>query len=89
MSKGVVRKVIMIIITRCFAIPPVIRSVSLLSKRAIIQSRAMSSAAPAGGFLINESKYSWLKELGLQEHNPGVYDGFKWCGSGEVSLQIT
>ena len=79
------------IITRCFAIPPVLRlgSVSLLSKRAVIQSRAMSSAAPAGGFLINESKYSWLKELGLQEHNPGVYDGFKWCGSGEVSLQIT
>jgi hypothetical protein len=35
--------------------------------------------------LINEPKYSFLKELGLKEVNDGVYNG-KWFGSGEVSL---
>uniref|UniRef100_M4AZW0 aldehyde dehydrogenase (NAD(+)) n=1 Tax=Xiphophorus maculatus TaxID=8083 RepID=M4AZW0_XIPMA len=41
------------------------------------QSAAMSS------LLINQPKYSWLKELGLSEDNPGVYNG-SWGGSGEV-----
>uniref|UniRef100_A0A671URL5 aldehyde dehydrogenase (NAD(+)) n=1 Tax=Sparus aurata TaxID=8175 RepID=A0A671URL5_SPAAU len=41
------------------------------------QSAAMS------GLLINQPKYSWLKELGLSEDNPGVYNG-SWGGSGEV-----
>ena len=35
-------------------------------------------------FLINEPKYAFLKDLGLQESNLGVYNG-KWSGSGEVS----
>ena len=34
--------------------------------------------------LINDPKYSWIKELGLQEVNPGVFDG-SWNGSGPVS----
>lgn len=41
--------------------------------------RAMSS----GKYLIDEPKYSFLKELGLEKDNQGVYDG-KWSGSGEV-----
>uniref|UniRef100_A0A7N8YLM3 aldehyde dehydrogenase (NAD(+)) n=1 Tax=Mastacembelus armatus TaxID=205130 RepID=A0A7N8YLM3_9TELE len=41
------------------------------------QSAAMS------GLLINQPKYSWLKELGLSEDNHGVYNG-NWGGSGEV-----
>lgn len=36
-------------------------------------------------FLINDSKYSFLKELGLHEENAGVYDG-KWDANGNVSL---
>ena len=35
-------------------------------------------------YLINEPKYSFLKDLGLQENNKGVYHG-QWVGSGEVS----
>uniref|UniRef100_A0A3B4ZNR8 aldehyde dehydrogenase (NAD(+)) n=1 Tax=Stegastes partitus TaxID=144197 RepID=A0A3B4ZNR8_9TELE len=35
------------------------------------------------GLLINQPKYAWLKELGLSEDNPGVYNG-SWGGSGEV-----
>uniref|UniRef100_A0A3Q2Z8M6 Alpha-aminoadipic semialdehyde dehydrogenase n=1 Tax=Hippocampus comes TaxID=109280 RepID=A0A3Q2Z8M6_HIPCM len=41
------------------------------------QSAAMSS------LLISQPKYAWLKELGLSEDNPGVYNG-NWGGSGEV-----
>nr|XP_061790868.1 alpha-aminoadipic semialdehyde dehydrogenase-like isoform X2 [Nerophis lumbriciformis] len=33
--------------------------------------------------LISQPKYAWLKELGLSEDNPGVYNG-SWGGSGEV-----
>lgn len=35
--------------------------------------------------LINEPKYAWIRELGIQEDNPGVFDG-DWGGSGPVSL---
>jgi len=37
-------------------------------------------------FLINDNKYSFLKELGLNEENVGVYDG-KWDANGNVSIQ--
>jgi len=37
----------------------------------------------SSGFLINQPKYQFLKDLGLEEMNHGVYDG-TWKGSGEV-----
>ncbi len=49
--------------------------------RAMSGARAYSSS----DLLINEPKYSWLKELGLQAENPGVFDG-TWHGSGPVGL---
>ncbi|ESN93829.1 hypothetical protein HELRODRAFT_157787 [Helobdella robusta] len=33
--------------------------------------------------LIENPKYSWLKDLGLQSENPGVFHG-KWTGNGKV-----
>lgn len=36
-------------------------------------------------YLIDESKYSFLKDLDLQRNNLGVYDG-EWKASGEVSI---
>ena len=53
-------------------------------------SRAFSVGASIrmSGLLINEPKYSWIKELGLQEDNPGVFDG-TWGGSGPVSCLVT
>ena len=45
--------------------------------------RAMSGGSD---LLINEPKYSWLKELGLEADNPGVFDGTTWRGSGPVRL---
>jgi len=46
----------------------------------------MSSSA-SGDFLINEPKYAFLKELGLDTTNNGVYHG-KWTGSGEVVTSL-
>ena len=37
------------------------------------------------GLLIEDPKYSWLKDLGLSSENKGVFDG-TWRGSGPVSL---
>lgn len=38
-------------------------------------------------FLINDNKYSFLKTLGLNEENAGVYDG-KWNANGNVSITL-
>ena len=36
-------------------------------------------------YLIDQPKYSFLKELGLEKSNSGVYNG-KWFANGEVRL---
>lgn len=43
------------------------------------------SLRKSSSFLINDSKYSFLKELGLNEENVGVYDG-QWDANGNVSI---
>jgi len=50
----------------------------------------MSSSAQDQDLLINQPKYSWIKELGLKSDNPGVFDGNSWHGGGKVifSYQI-
>ena len=47
--------------------------------------RAMSGAKSysTSELLINDPKYSWLRNLGLQEENPGVCDG-TWHANGPV-----
>ena len=49
----------------------------------LLFSRTMASSSTTD-LLINDPKYSWLKELGLQADNPGVFDG-TWHASGPVS----
>lgn len=44
-------------------------------------TRSMSGAQ--NDLLINQPKYAWIKELGIQEDNLGVYNG-QWMGSGPV-----
>lgn len=39
----------------------------------------------SSSFLINNNKYSFLKELELEEENEGVYDG-KWGANGNVGF---
>jgi len=56
---------------------------SLRIFRHTAQVRCMSS-----GLLINEPKYAFLKELGLEETNNGVYDG-SWKGSGPVVTSLS
>uniref|UniRef100_A0A669E3A3 aldehyde dehydrogenase (NAD(+)) n=2 Tax=Oreochromis TaxID=8139 RepID=A0A669E3A3_ORENI len=45
--------------------------------------KTMKLSTSMSSLLINQPKYVWLKELGLSEDNPGVYNG-SWGGSGEV-----
>lgn len=45
--------------------------------------RAMSANS---ALLINNPKYSFLKELGLSETNLGVYDG-EWRANGQVCIK--
>lgn len=41
------------------------------------------SAAAMSSLLVGQPQYAWLRELGLQEDNPGVYNG-RWGGGGQV-----
>ena len=50
----------------------------------LLVSRTMASGSSTADLLINDAKYSWLKELGLQADNPGVFDG-TWHANGPVS----
>uniref|UniRef100_A0AAY4AQ15 aldehyde dehydrogenase (NAD(+)) n=1 Tax=Denticeps clupeoides TaxID=299321 RepID=A0AAY4AQ15_9TELE len=45
------------------------------------------AAAAMSTLLVSRPQYAWLKELGLEEENDGVYDG-RWGGGGEVSLEM-
>ncbi|XP_030624376.1 alpha-aminoadipic semialdehyde dehydrogenase isoform X2 [Chanos chanos] len=58
----------------------VIRHFALRKKLCSLNFRP---AAAMSTLLINQPKYSWLKELGLNEENDGVYNG-TWGGKGEV-----
>ena len=62
------------------------KSISLCFKNRVLPTRLYSSMS---GLLIEDAKYSWLKDLGLAAENKGVYNG-TWCGSGEVdSISFT
>ncbi|KAJ9596927.1 hypothetical protein L9F63_012052, partial [Diploptera punctata] len=55
------------------------RCLAELAAQGVLQTRLMSSS-----MLINDPKYSFLKnELGLEEENKGVYNG-SWFGNGQV-----
>ena len=41
----------------------------------------------ASSYLIEDPKFSFLRELGLEKLNKGVYNG-SWCGSGEIFKSI-
>ncbi|KAK3761058.1 hypothetical protein RRG08_022464 [Elysia crispata] len=45
----------------------------------VTSSRYTSAMA---NFLVEDPKYSWLKDLGISSKNQGVYHG-NWCGSGQ------
>nr|XP_042900559.1 alpha-aminoadipic semialdehyde dehydrogenase isoform X2 [Parasteatoda tepidariorum] len=59
-----------------------IRNLNKVLSRKIILLGTMSKAS-ASSYLIDDAKYAFLKDLGLEKKNLGVYHG-SWCGSGEV-----
>lgn len=52
----------------------------LITKRTCLFRKQIASMST---LLIDDPKYSWLKELELEVSNKGVFYG-KWTGSGEV-----
>lgn len=58
--------------------------INLITQNSFIYRR-MSVAS--NKCLINDSQYSFLKDLGLEEVNQGVFDG-EWKGSGKVSTDV-
>ncbi|XP_003974269.1 alpha-aminoadipic semialdehyde dehydrogenase [Takifugu rubripes] len=66
---------------RCLALTLAQHSRLLLRNK--LKPICRQQSAAMSGLLINQPNYSWLKELGLSEDNPGVYNG-SWGGSGEV-----
>uniref|UniRef100_A0A663FCZ1 aldehyde dehydrogenase (NAD(+)) n=1 Tax=Aquila chrysaetos chrysaetos TaxID=223781 RepID=A0A663FCZ1_AQUCH len=53
-------------------------------RRAVAALRpAVASAAAMSTLLVSQPRYAWLRELGLQEENSGVYNGL-WGGGGQV-----
>lgn len=47
------------------------------------QTRPYSQSG--GKFLVDDAKFTFLKELGLESRNLGVYNG-EWMGRGQVGL---
>lgn len=50
-------------------------------------SRACLSTTQSEDLLINKERYSFIKELGLQDHNDGVFSG-TWGANGEVKVEF-
>ncbi|XP_065512765.1 alpha-aminoadipic semialdehyde dehydrogenase isoform X2 [Caloenas nicobarica] len=50
---------------------------------ALLPLRCGAPAAAMSSLLVSQPRYAWLRELGLQEENPGVYNG-RWGGGGQV-----
>ena len=59
-----------------------LRHVSQSSNMAVQTQSYNMADAP-----LTYSKYPFLKELGLEEENPGCYNG-TWCGSGALYTSL-
>ncbi|XP_048451067.1 alpha-aminoadipic semialdehyde dehydrogenase-like [Rhincodon typus] len=61
--------------------------VTLFFARPLLRKReafcSWRPCAAMSSLLIQQPDYAWLKELGLKEENPGVFNG-SWGGRGEV-----
>ena len=59
-----------------------------LLSRLLASRVALARSYTSSSLLINQSdaKYQFLKDLGIKEQNPGVFDG-EWKGSGEVGIK--
>lgn len=68
------------------------RAVNLLKNAPLHQvqrvaSLHLSTSLRSSSYLIDSPEYSFLKDIGLERENPGVFTG-SWKGSGEVVTSI-
>lgn len=47
-------------------------------------SKVFENCRKMSNYLVDDPKYAFLKDIGIEKLNPGVFNG-KWGGSGEVS----
>jgi len=60
-----------------------VKSSCSVSRLNLTPSKCKRSYVSTSGLLIDDPKYSWIRELGLSAENPGVYNG-SWGGAGQV-----
>ena len=77
------RKMNLLKVTRTARTPGVFKSFRLLEKT--LRNGLATSGVSKQSYLVNDPKYSFLKDLGLGEENLGLYSG-KWGASGEVLI---
>lgn len=54
-------------------------------RRTLPSTYRLTSQRLSSSYLVNNPEYSFLKDLGLEADNNGVFNG-KWGGSGEVKI---
>jgi len=57
----------------------------IITRKGVTLIKQQQYRTMASGYLIDDPKYSFLKDLGLEKTNCGVYNG-KWSGSGPVNI---
>lgn len=60
---------------------------AVASRRALLFKNSFNPIRMSSSYLIDDPKYSFLKDLGLERTNYGVYDG-EWKGKGPVLKSI-
>ena len=58
-----------------------------LRNRSVLGIAPRAFLSSGQDYLVNQEKYSFIKELGLGEENDGVFNG-SWGGSGEVVFPL-
>lgn len=76
-----------IIIPTYIAMSGLVRSGQLLLKH-VSRFQYTNSLRMASHYLVNDPKFSFLKDLGLSDTNCGVYNNGKWSGEGKVIQSV-
>uniref|UniRef100_A0A2M4BIY8 aldehyde dehydrogenase (NAD(+)) n=1 Tax=Anopheles marajoara TaxID=58244 RepID=A0A2M4BIY8_9DIPT len=77
-----------IITTRTRTGPGLLHRPSVAGRNALIALSTRGMASSGSGFLVDDARYGFLRELGLDRLNNGVYDGAWVAGGGEVVRSI-
>lgn len=88
MNDAILTQLVWLTVTGClfYAFGKIMASILKFAAKArhiFVRKQAFANTVRMASYLIQDPKYSWLKDLGLDVENKGVFCG-EWCGSGEV-----